>query len=136
MFHDDGRGYFYIEMDRKPTILPYLADEDDLVFNEDTNQLGSSLKVSLIFDMEQNVIKLGDIRDKDFKLLRSAKTVDVTRSECQNSIGKLKLSETGKFEVFNNNDKKLDMATNFIGKSYFDPIQFKRLISLMSNVYQ
>ena len=36
------------------------------------------------------------------------------------TIGKLKLSETGKFEVFDIDNKKLDMSTNFIGKSYFD----------------
>ena len=66
--------------------------------------------------MEQSIIQLGDVRDKDFRLLRSAKKAGVRRLKCQESIGKLKLSETGKFEVFDNNDQKLDMATNFIGK--------------------
>ena len=107
-------------MDRKPAVLPYLADEDDLKFNEDSAQSGSPFRASLIFDMEQNMINLGDVRDKDFRLLRSAKTADVAKLQGQDSIGKLTLSETGKFEVFNNNNQKLDMATNFKGKSHFN----------------
>ena len=70
--------------------------------------------------MEQNMINLGDVRDKDFRLLRSAKTADVAKLQGQDSIGKLTLSETGKFEVFDNNNQKLDMATNFKGKSHFN----------------
>ena len=120
MLHDDGKGYFSIEMDRKPAVLPYLANEDDLVFNRDTDQSGSPFKASIIFDMEQNMISLGDVRDKDFRLLRSAKTADVTKLKGQDSIGKLTLSETGRFEVYDNNNQKLDIATNFKGKSHLD----------------
>ena len=120
VFHDDGKGNFSIEMDRKPTVLPYLADKDDLGFNEDTDQSGSPFKASLIFDMEQNKINLGNVRNKDFKVLRTAKMLGNSRFISYDTIGKLKLSETGKFEVFDINDRKLDMSTNFIGKSYFD----------------
>ena len=120
MLHDDGKGNFSIEMGRKPTVLPYLADKDDLDYNEYSDKSSSPFKASLIFDMEKKTISLGDVRNKDFKVLRTAKMLGNSRFISYDTIGKLKLSETGKFEVFDINDRKLDMSTNFIGKSYFD----------------
>ena len=107
-------------MGRKPTVLPYLADKDDLDYNEYSDKSSSPFKASLIFDMEKKTISLGDVRNKDFKVLRTAKMLGNSRFISYDTIGKLKLSETGKFEVFDINDRKLDMSTNFIGKSYFD----------------
>ena len=110
--HDDGKGYFSIEMDRKPTILPYLASEKDLIYNDESNESSLPVKASLVFKMDESMIYLGDVKDNEFKLLRSLDT-DV------NSIDgySIKLSKEGKLEVLDDQGQLKDMSTNFRGNS-------------------
>ena len=113
VLHDDGKGNYAIELDMKPTILPYLADENDIAFNNESNNSFPPFKASLIFKMDENRIYLGDVRDNNFKSLRSSNMLG-------NSLDGyyLKLSRDGKFVVFDEKDKMKDMSTNFTGNFF------------------
>ena len=56
------------------------------------------------------MIELGDVRDRNFKVLRSSDDV----SNCIDGHY-LKLNDTGMFEVFDEKDQRKDISTNFTG---------------------
>ena len=111
--HDDGKGNFSIEMDRKPSFLPYLANEQDLCFNNESTESNPPFKASLVFTMDEDGdgIYIGDVRDSKLKHIRSSDIVSNSIQGCS-----VRLSKTGKFQVLDRHGEMKDMSTNFTGK--------------------
>ena len=110
MIHVDAKRKFAIEMNKKPVILRYMKTEPQLCERDESDELKSPFRISLIFNMEENKILLGDVRDKDCNILRSSDDVGDLKDGWY-----LKLNELGKFEVIDDKNQKKEYSTNFTG---------------------
>ena len=67
-------------------------------------------KVSYVLNINANNVDLGCVRDKNHQIVYSP-----TKYCYADKGGYLKISDTGKLEIYNNEHKKQRMATNFKG---------------------
>ena len=114
VIHDVGTKKLTLEMSSTPKILSRNRSLDGLWSPLEVNNMRSPFKVSYVLDMSANEVYLGCVRDKDHQ------TVYSPNKYCHaNKGGYLKLSDTRKLEIYNNENKKQHMATNFTGKHLF-----------------
>ena len=93
-----------------PKVLSEKRSTKGLWTQYDIDKIRSPLKVSFMFNMSTNNVNLGHVRDKNFKLLYSpSKLCDADKA------GYLKLSNTGKLEVYNFEKREQLVSTNFTG---------------------
>ena len=97
-------------MSLPPKILSKNRSLNGLWSELKTNTMKPPFKVSYVLDMSGNNLYLGCVRDKDHQTVYSQKKYSHADKEAY-----LKISDTGKLEIYNNEHKKQRMATNFKG---------------------
>ena len=110
VIHDVGTKKLTLEMSSTPKILSQNRSLDGLWSPLEVNNMRSPFKVSYVLDMSANNVYLGCVRDKNHQTVYSP-----TKYCHADKGGYLKISDTGKLEIYNNEHKKLRMVTDFTG---------------------
>ena len=120
VIHDVGTGVLTLGMSSMPKVRSTViqsnkttnksSDQKGLWLNIETSSVASPYKVSYIFDMTRNNVNLGCVRDKNHQ-----KLYPPNKFRHLDNGGFVKLSNTGKLEIYDNEHKIQRMAADFTG---------------------